>query len=143
MPDPEEWPEIDYPLYHSSYDTFEAMKNYVDPEFTFHLAAAQLWALVVLKLSDSLILPMKVTDEADFLEEIYTELYEEHGDFFQINNISITYLEEAIKGFKQQAKDFQNEIYNLDQQQELQVRQINDKIVQVEKAYVYTEGPFL
>ncbi|XP_065560266.1 N-acetylated-alpha-linked acidic dipeptidase 2-like isoform X2 [Artemia franciscana] len=142
MPDPEEWPEIDYPLYHSSYDTFEAMKNYVGPEFTFHLAAAQLWALVVLKLSDSLILPMKVTDEADFLEEIYTELYEEHGDFFQINNISITYLEEAIKGFKQQAKDFQNEIYNLDQQQELQVRQINDKIVQVEKAYVYTEGLF-
>ncbi|XP_065560263.1 N-acetylated-alpha-linked acidic dipeptidase 2-like isoform X1 [Artemia franciscana] len=140
MPDPKEWPHVDYPLYHSTYETFEAMKKFLDPEFSFHLAVAHLWALVTIKLSDSLVLPMKIADEADFLEEMYLELTEEHGNFFQDNKMSTVYLKEAIKEFQQRAKHFQSKINDVDQQQELKLRQINDKIIQIEKAYIYSEG---
>ncbi|CAL4112311.1 unnamed protein product, partial [Meganyctiphanes norvegica] len=59
---PAEYNWCDYPLYHTTYENFEAMK-YLDPEFHYHLAIAQLWSMMALGLVDNKVLPMDPRDE--------------------------------------------------------------------------------
>ena len=49
---------VPYALYHSIYETFHAIATYLDPEFKYHLAFAQLYAELIRDFSDSVILPM-------------------------------------------------------------------------------------
>ncbi|KAL9096706.1 MAG: hypothetical protein Q9165_001194 [Trypethelium subeluteriae] len=50
--------------YHSCYETFEWMTRFGDPDFTYHKALAQLWALLILELADRPILPFDVVNYA-------------------------------------------------------------------------------
>ena len=52
------YPVASYPCYHSVYETYQLVEKYYDPEFTYHLAAAQLIAELARDLADSLILPL-------------------------------------------------------------------------------------
>ncbi|GKD17172.1 probable glutamate carboxypeptidase LAMP1 isoform X1 [Tanacetum coccineum] len=46
-----------YPVYHSMYDDFVWMRDFGDPMFRRHAAAASIWGLVALQLADEEILP--------------------------------------------------------------------------------------
>lgn len=46
-------PDSPYGVYHSVYDSFEWMDTEGDPGFKFHVAMAQLWGLVALRLAGS------------------------------------------------------------------------------------------
>ena len=52
------YPVASYPCYHSVYETYQLVEKYYDPEFKYHLAAAQLIAELARDLADSLILPL-------------------------------------------------------------------------------------
>lgn len=49
----EEYDWSDYPLYHTTFEDFDAMKNLLDPEFRYHLAIGRLWALMGIGLADA------------------------------------------------------------------------------------------
>ena len=49
----EQYDWSDYPLYHTTFEDFDAMKNILDPEFRYHLALGRLWALMGIGLADS------------------------------------------------------------------------------------------
>ena len=45
------WPDAAYGVYHSDFDSFEWMDSVGDPGFVFHVAMAQVWGLVALRLA--------------------------------------------------------------------------------------------
>ncbi|HVF49602.1 MAG TPA: M28 family metallopeptidase [Pyrinomonadaceae bacterium] len=57
----------DYGVYHSAYDSFNWMARHGDPTFGYHVAAAQLWGTVALRLTEARALPF---DYADYGAEI-------------------------------------------------------------------------
>ena len=43
----------DYGVYHSAYDSFYWMTHFGDPDFVYHVAAAQMWGTVAMRLADA------------------------------------------------------------------------------------------
>uniref|UniRef100_A0AAX7TL81 Uncharacterized protein n=1 Tax=Astatotilapia calliptera TaxID=8154 RepID=A0AAX7TL81_ASTCA len=58
-----------YPAYHTAYDTFDYASKYIDPGFVGHQAVARTAGNVLIRLADSLILPLNCADYAESLEE--------------------------------------------------------------------------
>ncbi len=63
----------DYGVYHSAFDSFHWMSHFGDPGFVYHVAAAQLWGTVAMRLAGADGLPLDYRDYAtqvrDFFEE--------------------------------------------------------------------------
>ncbi len=59
--------EADYGVYHSAYDTFDHFRRFVDPDFRYGVALAQVAGRVVLRAAQSELLPAR---ESDFADEI-------------------------------------------------------------------------
>ncbi len=57
--------------YHSIYDDFDYMDRVVDPGYPYHLALAELWSRVALRLAESEVLPLHYSATATFaLDEL-------------------------------------------------------------------------
>ena len=63
----------DYGVYHSAYDSFYWMAHFGDPTFRYHVAAAQIWGTIALRLAGARSLPLDYTDYAKQLREFVTE----------------------------------------------------------------------
>ena len=63
----------DYGVYHSAYDSFYWMAHFGDPTFQYHVAAAQIWGTIALRLADAEGLPLDYTDYASQLREFVNE----------------------------------------------------------------------
>jgi N-acetylated-alpha-linked acidic dipeptidase len=93
----------DYGVYHSAYDSFYWMSKFGDPTFAYHVAAAQVWGTIALRLANALALPFDYTDYAaqirDFLNEtIRTATRRRLADSFDAKTLN-----EAIKDFMEEA----------------------------------------
>jgi N-acetylated-alpha-linked acidic dipeptidase len=63
----------DYGVYHSAYDSFYWMSHFGDPTFVYHVAAAQLWGTIALRLADAEALPLDYRDYASQVREFFEE----------------------------------------------------------------------
>jgi N-acetylated-alpha-linked acidic dipeptidase len=63
----------DYGVYHSAYDSFYWMSHFGDPTFQYHVAAAQIWGTITLRLADAAGLPLDYTDYATQLRDFINE----------------------------------------------------------------------
>ncbi len=63
----------DYGVYHSAYDSFYWMSHFGDPTFVYHVAAAQLWGTVAMRLADAAGLPFDYRDYAGQVREFFDE----------------------------------------------------------------------
>src|SRR5215510_5447892 len=63
----------DYGVYHSAYDSFYWMDHFGDPGFVYHVAAAQLWGTLSMRLANADVLPFDYTDYARQLQEFFNE----------------------------------------------------------------------
>ncbi|KAI2560846.1 NAALADL1 isoform 16, partial [Pan troglodytes] len=54
-----------YPTYHTAFDTFDYVDKFLDPGFSSHQAVARTAGSVILRLSDSFFLPLKVSDYSE------------------------------------------------------------------------------
>ncbi len=63
----------DYGVYHSAYDSFHWMSRFGDPTFAYHVAAAQLWGTVALRLADAEALPFDYSDYGAQIRNFFTE----------------------------------------------------------------------
>jgi N-acetylated-alpha-linked acidic dipeptidase len=57
-----------YGVYHSIYDNFEWMQKFGDPNFTYSVAAAQIYGTLALRLTESDLLPFAFDDYASALQ---------------------------------------------------------------------------
>jgi N-acetylated-alpha-linked acidic dipeptidase len=63
----------DYGVYHSAYDSFYWMSHFGDPDFVYHVAAAQLWGTVAMRLAGAAGLPLDYRDYATQVREFFNE----------------------------------------------------------------------
>src|SRR6185369_8227644 len=63
----------DYGVYHSAYDSFYWMDHFGDPGFNYHVAAAQVWGTLAMRLADADGLSFDYTDYAGQIREFFTE----------------------------------------------------------------------
>lgn len=95
-----------YPTYHSQHDTFKYVKKFVDPDFKFHKASAQLIGGLLLQFADSPLLKMSVMLYADALKSSLTALNKSYGDDLKNHKVTLDLLEGAVKKFESAAKTF-------------------------------------
>lgn len=63
----------DYGVYHSAFDSFHWMSRFGDPTFAYHVAAAQLWGTVAMRLADADGLPLDYLDYGAQIKDFFTE----------------------------------------------------------------------
>ena len=83
------WASVDYPLYHSTYETFDAMKKFLDPTFSHHLALGRMWGWMGIALADAPLLPFAVADETIALRESVRQLELRYGPLLIKQGISL------------------------------------------------------
>ncbi|KAL3881664.1 hypothetical protein ACJMK2_028074, partial [Sinanodonta woodiana] len=134
------WDILSYPLYHSAYETFHMYTTFIDPTFNYTLAVARLWAVLAWKLSDETVLSFDVRRYAKSIKDFIATLKDEFGQEWQIHNVNIVALESASNNLTLAADNFHNHILNINQNDLLAVRMLNDKMMQLERAFLDPEG---
>jgi N-acetylated-alpha-linked acidic dipeptidase len=144
----------DYGVYHSAYDSFYWMTHFGDPTFQYHVAAAQIWGTITLRLADAAGLPFDYTDYATQLRDFVNEtkrLAVRHklGDSFDAKPLL-----NAIDDFAAEAakidKRRRTEIIDLEKsasksaggEADLRARlqKTNDALTQAERAFIDDRG---
>nr|XP_034326256.1 N-acetylated-alpha-linked acidic dipeptidase 2 [Crassostrea gigas] len=129
-----------YPLYHSKYETFKAVDEFMDRGFKCHRASGQVWAEVARNLADSLVIPFKIQDYANKLRDGVEELDRNLGSLMRRNGIQTDLLYEATALFAAEVASFQKRVDTVDRKNPFAIRGINDQIMLMERAFIDPEG---
>ncbi|XP_047446810.1 aminopeptidase NAALADL1 [Mugil cephalus] len=127
-----------YPAYHTAYDTFDYASKFIDPGFTSHQAIARTAGNVLIRLADSLVLPLSYTDYAEILEAYLKTAVDLYEVKLQEKNVSMESLKNAVVSFRRAADGMEQTIRNLDLANEtpLVVRKINDQLMLLDRAFL-------
>jgi N-acetylated-alpha-linked acidic dipeptidase len=123
----------DYGVYHSSYDSFNWMDKFGDPGFVYHVAAAQVWGTLALRLV-----------EADGLQFDYTDYAKQVRDYFKETvriagwrNLGGSFDE---KSMNDALEDFANEAERVSKLRLAAVRDADrEKLSRINQALIQTE----
>ncbi|XP_007439861.1 N-acetylated-alpha-linked acidic dipeptidase 2-like, partial [Python bivittatus] len=128
-----------YPVYHTTYETFELVKQFYDPTFQKQLTVAQIRAGLVYELSDSLVLPLQCQDYAEALTLYANEIYDQakkHEAQLEMYKVSFDPLFSAVNHFADVATDFHRRLSQLDMNNPIAVRSMNDQLMLLERAFI-------
>ncbi|XP_075426011.1 aminopeptidase NAALADL1 [Ascaphus truei] len=127
-----------YPAYHTAYDTFDYAAKFIDPGFTSHQAVARTVGNVLLRLSDSRILPLGAREYGETLDEYYNRADMNFRENLIARGISLEPLKRAVDRYKMAAETLSTAITNLKDEVEtpLKVRMINDQLMLLERAFI-------
>ena len=134
--------DAQYGVYHSVYDSFTWMATEGDPDFTYHVAMAQLWGLVSLRLAGTHALqaplPMNLSIQAEAIEAYIAEIKE------NITSLDFRRLDEASSTFKAAAAKTMAEAAHLRQMGQKapheEVTALNERVGLVERQFLLSEG---
>ena len=98
--------EKSYPLYHTSYETFEFVNTYIDPGFKTSKLFGSIIAEIVYQMSSKIILPFNTSTYAVVLEREYVKFKNTNLKSFDNFGISLSQLEFAISNFTTVAHNF-------------------------------------
>ncbi|XP_006160400.1 N-acetylated-alpha-linked acidic dipeptidase 2 [Tupaia chinensis] len=128
-----------YPVYHTIYETFELVENFYDPTFKKQLSVAQLRGALVYELADSTIIPFNIQDYAKALKNYATSIYnlsKKHDQQLRDQAVSFDSLFSAVKNFSEAASDFHRRLTQVDLNDPLAVRMMNDQLMLLERAFI-------
>ena len=131
----------DYGVYHSAYDSFYWMDHFGDPGFLYHVAAAQLWGTLAMRLADADGISLDYTDYATQIREYFTEAMR----LARIRNLAGALNEKAMTST---LDDFAKEAERVEKARQDAVRnsdrsklaKINDALVQAERQFIDQRG---
>ncbi|XP_053312526.1 N-acetylated-alpha-linked acidic dipeptidase 2-like isoform X2 [Spea bombifrons] len=128
-----------YPMYHTIYETFELVDRFYDPTFKKQLSVAQLRGSLVYEIADSVVIPFNVYDYGMELKNYAGSIYklaktqEEQMDAY---NVSFDPLFSAVRNFAKAAIGLHQRIENVDYNDPLAVRILNDQLMFAERAFI-------
>uniref|UniRef100_A0A8C6FSX2 Aminopeptidase NAALADL1 n=1 Tax=Moschus moschiferus TaxID=68415 RepID=A0A8C6FSX2_MOSMO len=130
-----------YPTYHTAFDTFDYVDKFLDPGFSSHQAVARTAGNVLLRLSDSLFLPLNVSDYSETLRS-FLQAAENLSVLLEQHNISLGPLVTAVEKFEGAATSFNQRIATLQEgtPNPLQVRMINDQLMLLERTFLSSQA---
>jgi len=135
----------DYGVYHSAYDSFYWMAHFGDPTFAYHVAVAQLWGTMAMRLAGADGLPLDYTDYANQIREFFKETV----TLAKRRNLSGSYDEKAmnaaIEDFAKEAtqveRNRQEALASIgDDGNESKLKRINDALIAAERAFTDPRG---
>jgi N-acetylated-alpha-linked acidic dipeptidase len=132
----------DYGVYHSAYDSFYWMDHFGDPGFIYHVAAAQLWGTLGMRLANADVLPFDYTDYAHQIQEFFDEAMklakqrnlDSSFDEKSMNNA----IEEFGKAASRAERIRQSAISQTADPAKL--RNVNDTLIAVEREFIDDRG---
>ncbi|KAM4013380.1 putative N-acetylated-alpha-linked acidic dipeptidase [Anomaloglossus baeobatrachus] len=125
-----------YPMYHSVYETVDLVSRLMDKGFYYHQAVARLWGELALRLADDVILHFDCVLYAETLQRVVNEVHRGYGPELLEHNITLNSVKEAVGEFLQAAKAMQSRAEKADRENPLEVRMINDQLMQLERAFI-------
>ncbi|XP_026178416.1 aminopeptidase NAALADL1 [Mastacembelus armatus] len=127
-----------YPVYHTAYDTFDYASKFIDPGFFSHQAVARTAGNVLIRLADSLVLPINCSDYAESLEDYLNTAVNLYQHQLKDWNISMEPLKRAVASFRSAATHLDQVIRTSDLANEtpLKVRRINDQLMLLDRAFL-------
>jgi N-acetylated-alpha-linked acidic dipeptidase len=131
----------DYGVYHSAYDSFYWMDKFGDPGFHYHVAAAQVWGTLAMRLADADGLQFDYADYATQIREFFNEALRIATRRNLAGDLDAKAMTEAIDDFAKEAerveKHRQEAIRNSDR---ARLAKINDALVQAERQFIDPRG---
>ena len=94
----------DYGVYHSAYDSFYWMDQFGDPGFFYHVAAAQIWGILALRLADADGLSFDYRDYAAEIREFFRDAVRVAGRRSLANAFDEKAMNEALEDFAKEAE---------------------------------------
>ncbi|KAL2806925.1 N-acetylated-alpha-linked acidic dipeptidase 2 isoform 2 [Daubentonia madagascariensis] len=128
-----------YPVYHTIYETFELVENFYDPTFKKQLSVAQLRGALVYELADSKIIPFNIKDYAKALQNYATSIHnlsKKHDQQLRDHGVSFDSLFSAVTNFSGAASDFHRRLTQVDLNNPIAVRIMNDQLMLLERAFI-------
>lgn len=124
--------------YHTRYDSFAWMTKFIDPDFTIHLATAQLCASQMLSFSDSIVMPFNV---ASYVKQVKRYLKEFEGFYKKSlarRHIDLKFVKTRLNALIKKADRFHDYIskLNLKHANAYEIRSINDKLMNFERNFL-------
>ncbi|PIN18265.1 Transferrin receptor and related proteins containing the protease-associated (PA) domain [Handroanthus impetiginosus] len=132
---------IDFPVYHTAFDSYDWMINFGDPSFQRHVTVAGIWGIVALHLADDPILPFNYLSYATELQE-----YKNVLNTLLDGTISLQPIAAAIQEFTTAANETEEEIkklgmdQNLGESTVLRRRMMNDRLILTERGFLDPDG---
>ncbi|KAJ8754539.1 hypothetical protein K2173_005700 [Erythroxylum novogranatense] len=132
---------LDFPVYHTAFDSYDWMKRYGDPLFHRHMAVAGVWGLLGLYVADDYILPFNYLSYADQLER--------HNNFLATlldQSMSLRPLTVSIQRLAAAAREVEDEAKHLRELESrgeslnLKVRALNDRLLLAERGFLDDNG---
>jgi N-acetylated-alpha-linked acidic dipeptidase len=132
----------DYGVYHSAYDSFYWMDHFGDPGFVYHVAAAQVWGTLAMRLAEAEGLPFDYTDYANQIRDFFTEAVK----LAKRKNLSGSFDE---KGMTAAVEDFASEAARLEKSRQeaiskgadsARLKRINEALIAGERAFIDPTG---
>jgi N-acetylated-alpha-linked acidic dipeptidase len=131
----------DYGVYHSAYDSFHWMDKFGDPGFVYHVAAAQVWGTLALRLADADGLSFDYTDYANQIREFFTETVRVARNRNLTNAFDEKSMNEALEDFAKEAERVERARRDAVQDSEREkLRRINDALIQTERQLIDPRG---
>ncbi|KAM6287196.1 putative N-acetylated-alpha-linked acidic dipeptidase isoform 1-T1 [Spheniscus humboldti] len=128
-----------YPVYHSVYETYEIVERFYDPAFKNHLTVAQVRGGLVFELANSVVLPFDCRDYASAVSNyahIIYNLSRNHEEELATYNVSFDALFSAVKNFTEVAASFHERLQQIDINNLIAVRSLNDQLMFLERAFI-------
>jgi N-acetylated-alpha-linked acidic dipeptidase len=142
----------DYGVYHSAFDSFNWMAKFGDPTFVYHVAAAQLWGTITMRLAEASALPFDYSDYSAQVRQYFNESFRVAKSRTLAAGLDERAMNEALDEFAKEAarveKDRRDALAELDRSKGddqrkralEKLRSINDSLIQVERALTDSQG---
>jgi len=131
----------DYGVYHSAYDSFYWMDHFGDPGFRYHVAAAQLWGTLAMRLADAAGLSFDYTDYANQIRDYFAETMKLARLRNLASGLDEKSMTDAIDDFAKAADRIEkNRQEAIRSSNRTRLAKINEALIQAERAFVDDRG---
>jgi N-acetylated-alpha-linked acidic dipeptidase len=144
----------DYGVYHSAYDSFYWMSKFGDPTFAYHVAAAQVWGTIAMRLANAGALPFNYTDYAAQMRDFLTETTRTAARRRLQDSFDAKAMNEALRSFMEEAMSVEKRRHDAAVEEEMtrasagnanrraveRLRRINDALLAAERALTDARG---
>jgi N-acetylated-alpha-linked acidic dipeptidase len=137
----------DYGVYHSAYDSFHWMSRFGDPTFEYHVAAAQVWGTLAMRLADAEGLPLDYTSYASEIHDFFRESVRTAKsrnlaaafDERSMNEAIDDFAAEAVRAEKRK-EDLLQDLTRNDDGAARKLARLNQALVAAERAFIDERG---
>ncbi|KAM4664827.1 glutamate carboxypeptidase 2-like [Discoglossus pictus] len=125
-----------YPMYHSVYETMDLVSRLMDQGFKYHQAVARVWGEMAMRLADDVMLTLDCVQYAKTLQMIVTDVQNTYGPLLEKHNIKLDAVKKAADEFQEAAEGLGKRAQNVNRKNQLEVRKINDQLMQLERSFI-------